>query len=55
MTDAWTDMKIRSIMNMCTNTSEGINFIKSKKMSDQSHTSEVIDEMVDKAIEDVDA
>ena len=55
MTDAWTDMKRRSIMNLCTNTSEGTTFLKSKEMSDQSHTSEVTYELVDKAIEDVGA
>ncbi|KAJ1277659.1 hypothetical protein BS78_04G020400 [Paspalum vaginatum] len=55
MTDAWTDMKRRSIMNLCTNTSEGTSFIKSKEMSDVSHTSEVIFQLVDKAIEDVGA
>jgi len=55
MTDAWTDMKRRSIMNLCTNTSEGTTFIKSKEMSDVSHTSEVIHELVDKAIEDIGA
>ena len=55
MTDAWTDMKRRSIMNLCTNTSEGTTFIKSKEMSDVSHTSGVIYELVDKAIEDVGA
>ena len=54
MTDAWTDMK-RSIMNLCTNTSEGTTFLMSKEMSNQSHTSEVIYELVDKAIEDVGA
>ena len=42
-------------MNLCTNTSEGTTFLKSKEMSDQSHTSEVIYELVDKAIEDVGA
>ncbi|XP_066347588.1 uncharacterized protein [Miscanthus floridulus] len=55
MTDAWTDMKRRSIMNLCTNTSEGTTFIKSVEMSDVSHTSEVIYELIDKAIEDVGA
>nr|XP_051221683.1 uncharacterized protein LOC127339931 [Lolium perenne] len=52
MTDAWTDMKRRSIMNMCTNTSEGTTFMKSKEMSDVSHTSDAIFTLVDKAIED---
>jgi len=42
-------------MNLCTNTSEGTTFIKSKEMSDVSHTSEVIHELVDKAIEDIGA
>jgi hypothetical protein len=53
MTDAWTDMKRRSIMNICTRTSQGTSFIKSKEMSDVSHTSEVIFELVDKAIEEL--
>ncbi|KAM0918616.1 hypothetical protein ACQ4PT_008738 [Festuca glaucescens] len=52
MTDAWTDMKRRSIMNLCTNTSEGTTFMKSKEMSDVSHTSDVIFTLVDKAIEE---
>ncbi|KAJ1254347.1 hypothetical protein BS78_K080000 [Paspalum vaginatum] len=42
ITDAWTDMKGRSIMN-------------SKVMSDVSHTSEVIFELVDKEIEELGA
>ena len=45
----------RSIMNLCTNTSEGTTFLMSKEISNQSHTSEVIYELVDKAIEDVGA
>ena len=52
MTDAWTDRKWRSIMNLCTNCADGTSFISSKEMSDVSHTSEVIFELVDKAIED---
>jgi hypothetical protein len=52
MTDAWSDKK-RSIMNVCTNCGEGTSFISSKEMSDVSHTSEVIFEVVDKAIEDM--
>jgi len=55
MTDAWTDMKRRSIMNLCTHTSEGASFMKSKEMSDVSHTSEVIFELVDKAIDELGA
>jgi hypothetical protein len=53
MTDAWTDMKRRSIMNICTHTTAGTSFIKSKEMSNVSHTSEVIFELVDKAIQDL--
>ena len=53
MTDAWSDRKRRSIMNICTNCADGTSFISSKEMSDVSHTSEVIFELVDKAIEDV--
>jgi len=55
MTDAWTDMKRTSIMNLCTHTSEGASFMKSKEMSDVSHTSEVIFELVDKAIDELGA
>lgn len=53
MTDAWSDKKRRSIMNLCTNCADGTSFISSKDMSDVSHTSEVIFELVDKAIEQV--
>jgi len=53
MTDAWSDRKRRSIMNLCTNCADGTSFISSKEMSDVSHTSEVIFELVDKAIEDI--
>jgi protein-arginine kinase activator protein McsA len=47
MTDAWSDKKRRSIMNVCTNCGDGTSFISSKEMSDVSHTSEVIFELVD--------
>jgi hypothetical protein len=53
MTDAWSDKKRRSIMNLCTNCAEGTSFISSKDMSDVSHTSEVIFELVDNAIEEI--
>jgi len=53
MTDAWLDRKRRSIMNLCTNCADGSSFVSSKEMSDVSHTSEVIFELVDKAIEDI--
>jgi hypothetical protein len=52
MTDAWSDRK-RSIMNVCTNCADGTTFIGSKEMSAVSHTSEVIFELVDQAIEDI--
>ncbi|XP_010236661.1 uncharacterized protein LOC100835735 [Brachypodium distachyon] len=53
MTDAWTDIKRRSIMNVCMHCSGGTSFLKSKETSDVSHTVEVIFELVDKAIEEV--
>ena len=53
MTDAWSDKKRRSIMNLCMNCADGTSFISSKEMSDVSHTSEVIFELVDKAIEEI--
>lgn len=53
MTDAWLDRKRRSIMNLCTKCADGSSFVSSKEMSDVSHTSEVIFELVDKAIEDI--
>jgi hypothetical protein len=40
-------------MNIFTHTSQGTSFIKSKEMLDVSHTSEVIFELVDKAIEEL--
>ena len=52
MTGAWSDKKRRSIMNLCTNCADGTSFISSKEMSDVSHTSEVVFELVDKAIEE---
>jgi hypothetical protein len=53
MTDAWSDKKRRSIMNLCTNCAEGTSCISSKEMSDVSHTSEVIFELVDNAIKEI--
>jgi type III secretory pathway lipoprotein EscJ len=38
---------------MCTNCAEGTSFISSKEMSKLSHTSKVIFELVDKAIENI--
>ena len=53
MTDAWTDMKRRSIMNLVTHCSEGVSFIKSKETSDTPHTSEMIFNLVDKTIKEL--
>ncbi|KAM3332749.1 hypothetical protein ACQJBY_028105 [Aegilops geniculata] len=53
MTDAWSDRKRRSIMNLCTNSADGSSFIRSSEMSAVSHTSEVIFQLVDEAIEQV--
>ena len=53
MTDAWSDRKRISIMNICTNCADGTSFISSKEMSHVSRTSEVIFDLVDKAIEEI--
>jgi hypothetical protein len=53
MTDAWSDRKRRSIMNLSTNCADGSSFIKSKEMSAISHTSEVIFQLVDEGIEEI--
>ncbi|CAN1813043.1 hypothetical protein LINPERHAP1_LOCUS26738 [Linum perenne] len=55
MTDAWTDMKRRSIMNVVTHCAEGTSFINSKDTSGIAHTSDVIFDLVDNAIEEVGA
>jgi hypothetical protein len=53
MTDAWTDRKRRSIMNLCVNCKEGTTFLSSKESSDEAHTGEHIFEYVFKCIEQV--
>ncbi|CAA0816157.1 hAT transposon superfamily protein [Striga hermonthica] len=53
MTDAWSDRKRRSIMNLCVNSKMGTIFLSSKESSDVSHTSEMIFEYVDQCIEQV--
>lgn len=53
MTDAWTDRKRRSIMNLCVNSRVGTSFLSSKEDSAESHTAEHIFEYVDKCIEEV--
>ncbi|KAG5549569.1 hypothetical protein RHGRI_014779 [Rhododendron griersonianum] len=52
MTDAWSDRKRRSIMNLCVNCKEGTTFLSSKETSDESHTGEYIFNYVDKCIEE---
>ncbi|XP_019178166.1 PREDICTED: uncharacterized protein LOC109173393 [Ipomoea nil] len=53
MTDAWTDRKRRSVMNLCVNSTLGIVFLTSKECSLDSHTSEYIYEFVEYGIEQV--
>nr|XP_011470559.1 PREDICTED: uncharacterized protein LOC101302707 [Fragaria vesca subsp. vesca] len=53
MTDAWSDWKRRSIMNLCVNCAEGIIFVSSKEPLDESHTGKYIFEYVDKCIEEI--
>jgi hypothetical protein len=53
MVDVSTNMKRRSIINICTCTTAGTRFIKIKEMSNVSHTSDVIFELVDKAIQNL--
>ncbi|KAM2798942.1 hypothetical protein COP1_003841 [Malus domestica] len=53
MTDAWSDRKRRSIMNLCVNCKEGTIFLSSKECSSEAHTGEYIFEYVDKCIKEV--
>ncbi|KAI8530132.1 hypothetical protein RHMOL_Rhmol11G0032000 [Rhododendron molle] len=55
MTDAWTDRKRRSIMNLCVNCKHGTCFLSSKEDSEASHTGVYIFDYVDKFIEDIGA
>ena len=55
MTDAWSDRKRRSILNLCVNCKEGTTFLESKESSDEAHTAELIFEYVDKCVEQVGA
>ncbi|XP_056865143.1 uncharacterized protein LOC108836353 isoform X2 [Raphanus sativus] len=55
MTDAWTDMKRRSIMNLCVNSRGGTCFLSSKDTSKDSHTGEFIFNYIDQCIEDIGA
>ena len=53
MTDAWSDRKRRSIMNLCVNSKLGTVFIGAKDCSGNAHTSDYIFEYVDSCIEEV--
>ncbi|KAI8543162.1 hypothetical protein RHMOL_Rhmol08G0196200 [Rhododendron molle] len=55
MTDAWTDRKRRSIMNLCVNCKQGTCFLSSKEDSEASHMGVYIFEYVDKFIKDIGA
>ncbi|KAK3198264.1 hypothetical protein Dsin_021679 [Dipteronia sinensis] len=53
MTEAWTDRKMRSIMNSCVNFKEGTTFLSSKDSSAEAYTGENIFKYVLSAIEEV--
>ncbi|GAB2293510.1 hypothetical protein Dimus_038268 [Dionaea muscipula] len=53
MTDAWTDRKRRSIMNLCVNCRHGTTFVASKEDSEESHTGQYIFNYVDKFVDDI--
>jgi len=55
MTDAWTDQKRRSIMNICLHCSIGSSFLESREFSEESHTGQLIFEYVDDCIERIGA
>ncbi|CAN6362871.1 unnamed protein product [Urochloa humidicola] len=50
MTDAWTDQKRRSIMNLCVNCSIGTSFLEAKEASSESHTGELIFQYINSCI-----
>ena len=53
MTDAWTDKKRRSIMNLCVHCKLGTVFLESKEASADAHTSLYIFNYVDECIEKI--
>lgn len=55
MTDAWTDKKRRSIMNLCVHCKLGTIFLGSKGASADAHTSQYIFDYVDECIEKIGA
>ncbi|CAI9278329.1 unnamed protein product [Lactuca saligna] len=50
MTDAWSDRKRRSIMNLCVNSKMGTVFLSSKECSNEAHTSQKIYEYLESCI-----
>ncbi|KAL5793401.1 hypothetical protein ACOSP7_001995 [Xanthoceras sorbifolium] len=53
MTDAWSDRKRRSLMNLCVNCKIGTTFLSSKESSEEAHTGEHIFQYVDGCIKQV--
>ena len=53
MTDAWSDRKRRSIMNLCVNCKLGTSFLSSIECSNEAHIAKFIFEYVDKYIQEV--
>lgn len=53
MTDAWSDRKRRSIMNLCVNCKLGTTFLSSIESSADAHTGKYIFDFVDKWIDEV--
>ncbi|XP_078158838.1 uncharacterized protein LOC144554393 [Carex rostrata] len=53
MTDAWTDRRSRSLMNLCVNSSKGTVFLKAIDASSESHTAEYILQFVESGVKEV--
>ncbi|KAL8155677.1 hypothetical protein AgCh_000904 [Apium graveolens] len=53
MTDAWSDRKRRSIMNLCVNYKLGTSFLSSIECSNEAHTAKFVHDYVDKYIQEV--
>lgn len=53
MTDAWTDRRSRSIMNICVNCKKGTSFLDAIDASADIHDAEFIFNLVDKYIDEV--
>ena len=52
MTDAWTDRRSRSLMNLCVNSAKGTVFLKAIDASSESHTAEYILEFVESGVKE---